>query len=139
MASLLHAASKGHLQRQCATVRVLIGSPHSSRVDRHSKRAAGHRAFSTIEGFRSTAAEIFGVGVSPHAQSSINAKAICRGAAPEGTGMSQRLVSHLSTTVFSAGRQLPANPAVDPAPSGRWTLRDKAAQRRSPPRYALGE
>ena len=22
------------------------------------------------------------------------------------------------------------NPAVDPAPSGRWTLRDKAAQRR---------
>jgi hypothetical protein len=24
------------------------------------------------------------------------------------------------------------NPAVDPAPSGRWTLRDKAAQRRSP-------
>jgi hypothetical protein len=28
------------------------------------------------------------------------------------------------------------NPAVDPAPSGRWTLRDKAAQRRSPLRYA---
>jgi hypothetical protein len=24
-----------------------------------------------------------------------------------------------------------ANPAVDPAPSGRWTLRDKAAQRQS--------
>jgi hypothetical protein len=29
-----------------------------------------------------------------------------------------------------------ANPAVDPAPSGRWTLRDKAAQRRSPLRWA---
>ena len=28
------------------------------------------------------------------------------------------------------------NPAVDLAPFGRWTLRDKAAQRRSPPRYA---
>ena len=28
------------------------------------------------------------------------------------------------------------NPAVDPAPSGRWTLRDKAAQRRSPLRWA---
>jgi len=27
------------------------------------------------------------------------------------------------------------NPAVDPAPSGRWTLRDKAAQRRSPLRW----
>jgi hypothetical protein len=25
-----------------------------------------------------------------------------------------------------------ANPAVDPAPFSRWTLRDKAAQRRSP-------
>ena len=29
-----------------------------------------------------------------------------------------------------------ANPAVDLAPFGRWTLRDESAQRRSPPRYA---
>ena len=29
-----------------------------------------------------------------------------------------------------------SNPAVDPAPAGRWTLRDKAAQRRSPLRWA---
>jgi hypothetical protein len=28
------------------------------------------------------------------------------------------------------------NITVKAAPSGRWTLRDKAAQRRSPPRYA---
>jgi hypothetical protein len=28
------------------------------------------------------------------------------------------------------------NPAVDLAPFGRWTLRDKTAQRRSPLRYA---
>jgi hypothetical protein len=28
------------------------------------------------------------------------------------------------------------NPAVDPVPFGHWTLRDKAAQRRSPLRYA---
>jgi hypothetical protein len=27
---------------------------------------------------------------------------------------------------------LPPNPAVDLAPFGRWTLRDEAAQRRSP-------
>ena len=27
------------------------------------------------------------------------------------------------------------NPAVDPVPFGHWTLRDKAAQRRSPPRW----
>jgi hypothetical protein len=32
-------------------------------------------------------------------------------------------------------RALWANPAVDPAPFSRWTLRDKAAQRRSPLRY----
>jgi hypothetical protein len=29
------------------------------------------------------------------------------------------------------------NPAVDPAPSGRWTLRDRAAQRRSPLRWGF--
>jgi hypothetical protein len=36
---------------------------------------------------------------------------------------------------------LPPNPAVDPVPFGHWTLRDKAAQRRSPLRWgahALG-
>ena len=27
------------------------------------------------------------------------------------------------------------NPAVDPVPFGHWTLRDEAAQRRSPLRY----
>ncbi|MFZ2855719.1 MAG: hypothetical protein WAZ34_16600 [Rhodocyclaceae bacterium] len=31
------------------------------------------------------------------------------------------------------------NPAFDPAPSGRWTLRDKAAQRRSPLRERAGD
>jgi hypothetical protein len=113
-------------------VRVFIGSPHLPHVDRHSTRAAGHRSFSANGHLHLAAAEFFGVGLPPHAQSSLNAKAICPGAAPEGAGMSQRLVSRSSTTVFSAGRQLPANPAVDPAPSGRWTLRDKAAQRRSP-------
>ena len=30
-----------------------------------------------------------------------------------------------------------SNPALDLAPFGRWTLRDKAAQRRSAPRWAL--
>jgi len=29
-----------------------------------------------------------------------------------------------------------SNPAVDLAPFGRWTLRDEAAQRRSPSRYS---
>jgi hypothetical protein len=120
----------------CATTPVLIGSPHLSHADRHSKRAAGHRAYSRIERSRSTAVDIFGVGLSSHTPLSFNAKAIGHVAAPEGAEMSQRLSSRSSTTVFSTGRQLPANPAVDPAPSGRWTLRDKAAQRRSPLRWA---
>ncbi|KFB76783.1 MAG: hypothetical protein AW06_002155 [Candidatus Accumulibacter cognatus] len=29
------------------------------------------------------------------------------------------------------------NPALDRAPFDRWTLRDKAAQRRSAPRYTM--
>ena len=36
---------------------------------------------------------------------------------------------------FACATAFPANlsnPAVDPAPFGRWTLRDKPAQRRSP-------
>ena len=40
---------------------------------------------------------------------------------------------------FACATAFPANlsnPAVDPAPFGRWTLRDKAAQRRSPLRWA---
>ncbi len=36
-----------------------------------------------------------------------------------------------SSSAFAGDKMLP-NPAVDLAPFGRWTLRDKAAQRRSP-------
>jgi hypothetical protein len=44
-----------------------------------------------------------------------------------------QLAGILSEGAVSAGkRDERPNPAVDPAPSGRWTLRDKAAQRRSP-------
>ncbi len=37
---------------------------------------------------------------------------------------------------LSAASAMP-NPVVDPVPFGHWTLRDEAAQRRSPPRWAL--
>ncbi len=33
-----------------------------------------------------------------------------------------------------SGSPMISNPALDPAPFGRWTLRDEAAQRRSAPR-----
>lgn len=81
MPTLLYAASKGHLKRQCATARMVIGFPHLLRVDRHSKRVAGHRVFLESEDLCSTTADIFGIGLSPHAQFILNAKAICDAAA----------------------------------------------------------
>ena len=43
----------------------------------------------------------------------------------------------LARTHFPVPRHRPQpNPAVDPVPFGHWTLRDEAAQRRSPPRWA---
>jgi hypothetical protein len=159
MASLLHAASKGHLPRQCATTPVLIGSPHLSHVDRHSKGAAGHSAVSAGGHLHSTAVEISGVGLLSHAPLSINTpiichgaapegaeivgaglpsrvllslntKAVCLGAAPEGAGMSPRSGHRAYPTRLCAGLPLPSNLALNLAPFGRWTLRDKAAQRR---------
>ena len=112
MASLLRTASIGNLQRHIAATPVLIGSPHFSRVDRHSKRAAGHRAFSAGECFHSSAAESLAVGRLSVAPSGINASVICRGAAPHGAVISQRSGRCLFATVFRAVRQLPANPPV---------------------------
>ena len=88
---------------------VLIGSPHYSHVDRHSKRAAGHRAFSAGEGSRLSAAEFLAVGWLSVAPSSINASAICRGVASHGAVVFQRSGRCLFATAFSTARQLPAN------------------------------
>ena len=128
MTSHSRTAPNGHLQMHCATVRMDIGSPHLSHAERHSARAAGRFAFSLREWCAT--AEMVGVGFSSLASSSFNAKAVCRGAAPEGAGRSQRLVQRSFATRFAARQPLRPNPAVDPAPSGRWTLRNKAAQRR---------
>ena len=44
----------------------------------------------------------------------------------------------LARTHFPVPRHRPQpNPAVDPVPFGHWTLRDEAAQRRSPPLQGL--
>ena len=48
------------------------------------------------------------------------------------------LLNHVAEGHFSA-IAASFNSAVDLAPFGRWTLRDKAAQRRSPLRYVLPE
>jgi len=46
-------------------------------------------------------------------------------------------VSPISSGVFWSMKKPSPNPALNLAPFGRWTLRDKAAQRRSPLRWAL--
>jgi len=116
MAPRPHTAPIGHLQMQCATTPVLIGSPHLSCVDRHSKRAAGHRAFSAGGHLHSTAAEISAVGLLSHAPLSFNTQIIRHGAAPEGAAMSQRSGNRLFATSLCSGRPLPANPALNLAP-----------------------
>ena len=135
MASLLHAASKGHLQRQCATTPVLIGSPPLAAAEISGVGLSPYAplSFNTkaiCHGAAPEGAEIVGAGLSSRVLLSLNTKAVCLGAAPEGAGMSQRSVGCSSPIVFGAGRQLSANLALNLAPFGRWTLRDKAAQRR---------
>ena len=60
-------------------------------------------------------------------------KAVCCWAAPEGAEV-MKLAVTFALQVVSYVRQSKtgANPAVNLAPFGRWTLRDKAAQRRLP-------
>jgi hypothetical protein len=43
--------------------------------------------------------------------------------------------AHAGRLGSSAGRMATPNPAIDPVPFGHWTLRDKAAQRRSSTRW----
>ena len=60
-------------------------------------------------------------------------KAVCRWAAPEGAEiMMQAVALTLPIVGFVVNSKTGANPAVNLAPFGRWTLRDKAAQRRLP-------
>ena len=125
----------------CAATPVLIGSPHLGVADIFGVSLSSHAplSFNTkaiCHGAAPEGAEIVGAGLSSRVVLSLNTKAACHGAAPEGAGMSPRLVGCSSTTIFSAGRQLPSNPALNLAPFSCWTLRDKAAQRRLALRWA---
>ena len=113
MASLLQARSNGNLQVLCAVAPVFVASPSMPLVDRHSRRAAGHRSFSAGDGLHSSAAELLAVGRSTVAPSSLNAKAICHGAAFNGDVISQRSGRCLFVTVLGAARQFPANPPIE--------------------------
>ena len=60
-------------------------------------------------------------------------KAVCGWAAPEGAEIIVQTVAlSLPIVGFVVHSKTGANPAVNLAPFGRWTLRDKAAQRRLP-------
>ena len=60
-------------------------------------------------------------------------KAVCCWAVPEGAEiMKPAVIFTLPVVSYVRQSKTGANPAVNLAPFGRWTLRDKAAQRRLP-------
>ena len=78
--------------------------------------------------------KIVGLGGAPEgAKKGKATKAVCCWAAPEGAEiMVQAVALTLPIIGFVVHSKTGANPAVNLAPFGRWTLRDKAAPRRLP-------
>jgi hypothetical protein len=128
---------------------VLIGSPLVAFVGRHFMRLAGLLSSVVGLGFLSCAQRSAGASRllawagAPcyHAAAlaqrlSLLRLALRRLAVSRGLRLASFLASPWAAIIHSVKTVLPfsqrANPAVDPAPFSRWTLRDKAAQRRSP-------
>jgi hypothetical protein len=125
----LFAQSSSHLKAPCSATPMLIGSPGGTSVGRRSMRVSGRlvvsSAFCGLAGAHAFARAPFRL-------------AFVRAATRQGSVQTQLLLSlpaspfaHQNTAEKTA---LPsksrANPALNLAPFGRWTLRDKAAQRR---------
>jgi hypothetical protein len=128
---------------------VFIGSPRATSVGRHFMRLAGLLSSVACLGFLSRAQRSAGasrllawVGA-PCCHAAVLAQrlsllrlALRRLATSQGLRLASFLASPWAAIIHAEKTVLPfsqrANPAVDPAPFSRWTLRDKAAQRRSP-------
>jgi hypothetical protein len=129
-----------------------IGSSPAASVGRHSIRVAGRFVFSARvrvlsraqpsvaapsrpafvrASFRRAPAQAQPVDVSPIEHLAI-AKAFQRSVSFAASPFVHQNTTEKTVLPFNPR----ANPAVDPAPFSRWTLRDKAAQRRSPLRWA---
>ena len=119
---------------------VFIGSPPVTFVGRRFMRPAGLLSSAVGLGFLSRAQRSAWAPCC-HAAAlaqrlSLLRLALRRLAASRGLRLASFLASPWAAIIHSVKTVLPfsqrANPAVDPAPFSRWTLRDKAAQRRSP-------
>ena len=142
----LRATSIGHLQVHQAVAPVVIGSPRCTFVGRHSMRVTGRfvvaarvRALSGAQPFVAALSHQAIVRASfrhaprlaqPIAISPI-AHQVFAGAHPRSVSFAASLFAHQNTTEKTApSSSTSSNPALNLAPFSRWTLRDKAAQRR---------
>jgi len=142
------AYSLGFFNAHRPATPVDIGSSPATSVGRHSMRVAGRfvvsaqacvlsRAQRSVAApsrpafvrasFRHAPAQAEPVDVSPIEHLEI-ANAYQRSVSFVASPFAQQNASEKTALPFNPR----ANPAVDPAPFSRWTLRDKAAQRRSP-------
>ena len=148
----LRATSIGHLQVHQAAAPVVIGSPRCTFVGRRSMRVAGRFVVSAqvrvLSGaqpsvaapsrqafvrasFRHTPRLAQPVAVSPTAHQ------VFAGAHHRSVSLAASPFAHQNITVKTALSSSPrSNPALNLAPFSRWTLRDKAAQRRLALRWA---
>ena len=142
----LHPTPSGHLKVHLAATHVVIGSPRCTVAGRHSMRVAGRfvvlaqvRVLSRAQpsgaapscqafvraSFRHTSAQAQPVAVSPVVHLAIAS------ASPRSASLAASPFAHQNTTEKTApSSTTSSNPALNLAPFSRWTLRDKAAQRR---------
>ena len=142
----LRATSIGHLKVHQAATPVVIGSPRCTCVGRRSMRVAGRsvvaakvRVLSGAQpsaavpfrpafvraSFRHTPRQAQPVAISPIAHQ------VFAGAHHRSVSLGASPFVHQNTTEKTAlSSSTSSNPALNLAPFSRWTLRDKAAQRR---------
>ena len=142
----LRATSIGHLKVHQAATPVLIGSSPCTFVGRHSMRVAGRFVVSAqvrvLSGaqplaavpfrpafvrasFRHTPVLAQPVAISPVARQAfakVHQRSVSLAASP--------FVHQNATEKTAPSSSTSSNPALNLAPFSRWTLRDKAAQRR---------
>lgn len=124
----LHTTPFGHLKVHQAASLVFIGSPPLAFLERLSVRVSGVRWVSRRSFFRSTAAGVL--------SSVRSALALSRHPRTLPFVAASRLAHQGNSAKTALVSIIRSNMPLNLAPFGRWTLRDKAAQRRLALRYA---
>ncbi len=131
----LFAQSSSNLKAPCSAMPVLIGSPGGTSGGRRFTRVAGRFAFSAsrcgLVGAQPSAATPFRLAFARAATRPVSVQTQPLFFVPVSPFAHQETTE--KTAPFSSTR---ANPALNLAPFSRWTLRDKAAQRRLALRWA---